>query len=85
MINSPAQQRLVAAQLEVMDEAAAVSTAKLEAAVESYREASAGHDPVAARFALAASLLALPNTRETIAALVDMLTVAVAKLAERPD
>lgn len=81
-INSPAQQRLVAAQLDVMDEAVAVSTAKLEAMVASYREGAAGHDPAVARYGLAVALLGLPNTNETIAALVDMLTVAVAKLAE---
>lgn len=82
-INSPAQRRLVQAQLDVMDEATAVSTAKLQAAVDSYREAAAGQDGTVARFALAQALLGLPNTPETIAALVDMLTIAVAKLAEQ--
>lgn len=85
MINTPAEQRLVAAQLDVMDEAVAASTAKLEAAVASYRAAAAGQDAAVARYALAVALLGLPCTNETIAALVDMLAVAVAKLAERPD
>lgn len=85
MINTPAQQRLVAATLEAMDEATAASTAKLDAAVESYRQAAAGQDATVARFALAQAFLALPGTRDTIAALVDMLTVAVGKLADLPD
>jgi hypothetical protein len=82
-MNSPARQHLVAAQLEAMDEATAVSTAKLDAAVTAYREAAAGNDATVARFALAKSMLALPNTPATIAALVDMLTVAIAKIAEQ--
>lgn len=71
--------------LAAMDQGVAESTRKLNEMVAAYRKSCADQDPTVARYRLALSLLALPNSPETIAVLVDTLTVAVAKLAERED